>query len=181
VNFISGIDWRGLFMPGTPLLEIIVRGTVTYLSLYVLLRVILKRQAGAVSISDLLVVVLIADAAQNAMASDYSSIADGVLLVATIVFWSYTLDWLGYHFPLIERFTMPPPLVLVENGHIIWRNMRKEMITEDELMNQVRKQGLEELAEVKKAFMEGDGQISIISYDNRPSHTQKSLLDKSIK
>jgi uncharacterized membrane protein YcaP (DUF421 family) len=181
VNFISGIDWRGLFMPGTPLLEIIVRGTVTYLSLYVLLRVILKRQAGAVSISDLLVVVLIADAAQNAMASDYSSIADGVLLVATIVFWSYTLDWLGYHFPLIERFTMPPPLVLVENGHIIWRNMRKEMITEDELMNQVRKQGLEELAEVKKAFMEGDGQISIISYDNGPSHTQKSLLDKSIK
>jgi uncharacterized membrane protein YcaP (DUF421 family) len=115
------------------------------------------------------------------MADDYSSIADGILLVATIVFWSYTLDWLGYRFPVIERFTMPPPLLLVEDGRIIWRNMRKEMITEDELMNQIRKQGLEELAEVKKAFMEGDGHISIISHNNQSSNAQKSPLEESIR
>ena len=60
--------------------------------MFALLRFVLKREAGTLAITDLLVVVLIADAAQNAMADDYRSVPDGLLLVATIVFWSYALD-----------------------------------------------------------------------------------------
>jgi uncharacterized membrane protein YcaP (DUF421 family) len=85
-------EWSGMLVPQASPVEIIVRGTVMYLALFTLLRVVLRRQAAAMGVTDLLVVVLIADAAQNAMAGDYRSLPDGILLVAVIVFWSYALD-----------------------------------------------------------------------------------------
>src|SRR3954454_9868071 len=96
---ITGMDWHGTFVPDTPLLEIFIRGTLVYFLIFVMLRVIPKRQIGTVGITDLLVIVLIADAAQNAMAAQYNSLTDGILLVATLIFWSAILDWLGFHFP----------------------------------------------------------------------------------
>lgn len=86
--WLLGADWRTVLLPATPVLEIALRGSVIYLTLFALLRFVLRRQAGTLSIGDLLVVVIIADAAQNAMADDYRSIPDGVLLVAVIVFWN---------------------------------------------------------------------------------------------
>ncbi len=162
---IFSFDWGKTFGLDTPILEIIVRGSITYLALFAMLRFVLKREAGAVGITDLLVIVLIADAAQNAMAADYKSITDGLILVATIIFWSFALDWLGYHVPAIERFVRPPPLSLVKDGQMIRLNMRKELITENELMSMLRQQGIEKLDEVKKAYMEGDGRISIVKKD----------------
>ncbi|HEY9197836.1 MAG TPA: DUF421 domain-containing protein, partial [Gammaproteobacteria bacterium] len=88
------IDWNSVFVPTLPLGEIFLRGTVVYLFIYFMLR-IFRRQAGSIGISDLLVVVLVADAAQNAMGSQYTSITEGVLLVLTIFFWDYLFDWLG--------------------------------------------------------------------------------------
>ena len=120
--------------------EIFLRGTIIYLFLFFLLRM-LRREAGAISISDLLVVVLIADAAQNARASEYKSITEGIVLVTTIVFWDYFLDWLGYRFPLLRPLVRPAPLLLIKDGHIQRRNLRQEMITEEELIEELREQG----------------------------------------
>jgi uncharacterized membrane protein YcaP (DUF421 family) len=164
VDFIFKVDWKDAFVPTTSLLEIFIRGTIMYIALFALLRFVLNRQSGAVGITDLLVLVLIADAAQNAMASDYKSITEGVLLVATIIGWSYALDWLGYHFPTIQRFIRPPALPLIRRGQMIYRNMRKELLTEDELKAQLRQQGIEGIENVKIAYMEGDGRISVIEY-----------------
>lgn len=155
-------DWRAVFVPTTPLPEILVRGTVMYLALFLLLRVIQKREAGAVSVTDLLVVVLIADAAQNGMAGKSTAVPDGLLLVATILFWSYFLDWLGCHVPAVGRLVHPPPLPLIKDGKLLWRNMRRELVTLDELMSQIREQGVADPAEVAAAYMEGDGHISVI-------------------
>ncbi len=129
MNDPTSIDWAKMLFLDTPVLEIFIRGSAIYLALFFILRLVLKRQAGAVGVTDLLVIVLIADAAQNGMADDYHSIPDGILLVATIIFWSYALDWLGYRFPWFQRFVHPPPLPLVRNGELLWRNMRKELIT----------------------------------------------------
>ena len=71
-----------------------------------------RRGAGTIGISDLLVIVLIADAAQNAMASEYKSITEGLILVTTIVSWDYFLDWLGYKFPVIRPLLRPPTVSL---------------------------------------------------------------------
>lgn len=166
----TGVDWTRVFIPDTPLLEIFVRGTIVYLGLFVLLRIVLKRQSGAMGVQDLLVVVLVADAAQNAMADDYHSVPDGLLLVATVVFWSYALDWLGFHWPVFQRLVTPPPLALVKNGTLIRRHMRRELITEDELMAQLRQQGVDSIEKVKVAYMEPDGRISVVCEDGKPAN-----------
>lgn len=155
------MDWHSIFTPTIPVLEIVFRGTVIYLFLFFMLRV-LRREAGGVGISDLLVVVLVADASQNAMASEYTSITEGLVLVATIAFWAYFLDWLGYRFTVVERLLRPAPLLLIRNGRLLRQNMKRELIREEELMSQLRENGLTQLGEVKKCYMEGDGRISIV-------------------
>lgn len=163
------VDWSGMVRMDTPLLEIFIRGTAVYLGLFCFLRII-KRQAGALGISDLLVVVLIADASQNAMANDYRSITDGMALVATIIFWNITLEWLGYHFAFFEKLVHPGPMPLIKNGRVQRANMRNELITMAELMSQLRLQGIDVVKDVKFACLEGDGKISVVTYE-KSQHT----------
>jgi uncharacterized membrane protein YcaP (DUF421 family) len=163
MNILSQIDWKSVFVPSVHIAEIFLRGTMVYLFLLLVLRVLRGRQAGAIGLSDLLVIVLIADAAQNAMASEYKSITEGIILITTIAFWDYFLDWLGYRSPHIQRLIGPGPLLLIKDGQMQRRNMRQEMITEDELMGQLRKQGVESVEEVRRCYLEGDGQISVIT------------------
>lgn len=158
------VDWHKIFFPSLSISELFIRGTIVYLMLFAILRFFPNRQVGAVGIADLLVVFLFANAAQNAMVSDYTAITDGIVLVATIIFWNYFLNWLSYKFPSIDRFLSPSPLLLVKNGHLINRNLRRELINERELLALLRKQGVEKLEEVKKAFMEADGSISVSKY-----------------
>ncbi len=161
------VDWQGVFVPDTPLVEIFVRGTIIYLGIFVLLRLVLRRETGGVGITDLLVVVLLADAAQNAMAGQYNSVSDGLFLVLTIIFWSYALQWVGYHNKTVREWLDPPPLLLVKDGKILRKNLRRELVTEEELMSQIRLQGASDLSEVKAAHMESDGQISVVSREAR--------------
>lgn len=156
------IDWKTVFIPTLSLAEIILRGTIVYLLLFLLLRV-LRREAGAIGITDVLVIVLIADAAQNAMAGEYKSITEGAILVGTIAFWDYSFDWLGYRFAWFQRVVRPAPLLLIKDGRLLRRNMRQEMITKEELESQLRQQGIEDIAQVKKCYLEGDGNISVIT------------------
>ena len=162
---LAEVDWNAIFVPATPLAEVIVRGTITYLALFVCMRFLLKRQTGVIGIADLLVVVLIADAAQNAMASEYRSVTEGAVLVGTIIFWNYAIDWLGYHISAFQRFVRPAPLAIVERGRMLRRNMRQEYITEEELMAQLRKHGVDDVADVERAVIEGDGSISVMPYE----------------
>ena len=166
------IDWKKIFYPETPLVEMFVRGTVTYLFIFVLFRLLVKRESGALGITDLIVVVLIADAAQNAMSDDYSSVSDGVFLVSTIVGWDYFLSWLAFHSPPVARLIRPGKLQLIENGKLDRRNMRKELITEEELLGKLRLQGYEDPSEVKRAFMESDGHISIVGREKNQGENE---------
>jgi uncharacterized membrane protein YcaP (DUF421 family) len=106
--------------------------------------------------------VLIADASQNAMSSNYQSVVDGLVLIATIVFWNYALDFLTSRFPRIERFTYPPPILLVRNGKVIPKNMRRQFVTHEQLMSLLREHGVETISKVKAAYLEGSGHTSVI-------------------
>jgi len=161
MDLLLKIDWRSVFVPTTSVVEIVLRGTFVYLLLFFVLRV-LRREAGALGISDLLVVVLIADAAQNAMASEYKSLTEGAVLVGTIVAWDYSLDWLGYRFHALQRLLRPTPLPLIRDGRVLRQNLRKEMVSMEELMSQLRQQGVESVDEVKVCCLEGDGSVSVI-------------------
>src|SRR5688572_21366510 len=107
MSFLLAPDWETMLVPQRSLLEIVLRGTVLYLGLFALLRFILKRQSGKVSITDLLLVVLLADASQNAMSAEYRSITEGFVLVGTLVFWTYALDWLEFHVPSLRSYISP--------------------------------------------------------------------------
>jgi uncharacterized membrane protein YcaP (DUF421 family) len=156
------VDWSGLLIPTHSVAEMFVRGTVMYFTLVVVLRLLLKRQTGAIGLADLLLVVIIADAAQNSFSKDYRSLSEGIVLVLTIVLWDYVLDWIGYRFPGLGRLLHPQPLLLIKDGRMLKHNLRKEAISEEELMSQLREKGIEKPTKVKKAYIEGDGHISII-------------------
>jgi uncharacterized membrane protein YcaP (DUF421 family) len=166
MDTLSQIDWQSVFRPSLHIGEIILRGTIVYLFLFVLLRIV-RRGAGTIGISDLLVIVLIADAAQSAMASEYKSITEGLILVTTIVLWDYFLDWLGYRFPSVRRLLRPAPSLLIRDGRIQRRNLGREMITEEELIEQLREHGVESVDQVKESYIEGDGHISVIAKDSK--------------
>ena len=145
------INWDSVFVPTVSLLEIVLRGTVVYLMIFILLR-LLRREAGSLGIADVLFLVIIADAAQNAMSSEYRSITEGFLLVLTIAFWDFALDWLAYRSPFFSRLVQTPPLLLVKDGRMLRKNMRQEMITEDELNSQLRQQGIEDYRRSRNAI-----------------------------
>ena len=163
---ILGFDIAAALTPDVSLFETVVRGVVTYLSIFVLLRVLLRGRTSAVAVSDLLVLVLIADAAQNAMAAEYHSITNGIVLVGTIVLTSVVIDWLAFRFPAIQRFVHPERKPLVVDGRILRNHMNDELITEQELMTQLRLNGVDDLADVKAAYLEGNGEISVIQRSN---------------
>jgi uncharacterized membrane protein YcaP (DUF421 family) len=171
------MDWKSLFSLDVPLFEIILRGSAMYISLFVLLRVVLKRQAGSLGMTDLLLITLIADASQNAMAGEYKSIMAGIVLVSTIIFWSFAFDWLSFKFPWFSRLIEPPPLPLIKNGKLLYKNMRRELITEEELRGHLREQGVDEAGKVKEAFMESDGHISVVEQEQK-RHTKVERKEK---
>ena len=142
--------------------ELILRGTLVYWLLFLIFRFILRRDVGAVGLADILLLVIVADAAQNAMSGGYDTFSEGAILVGTIVAWNWLLDVLSFHFAAVRRFASPSRLTLVQRGIPQLRNMRREYITMQELQEKLREQGIENLAEVKAAYLEGDGQISVI-------------------
>jgi uncharacterized membrane protein YcaP (DUF421 family) len=154
-------DWEALFVPTRSLLELVLRGSGMYLFVFVALR-FFRREAGGLGTPDLLLLVLVADAAQNAMAAEYRSITEGVVLVGTIFAWNFLLDWLGYRFQWAHDLLIGSPLLLVEQGRIQWRNLRKEMLTREDLIEQLREQGVEDVKEVKRCFLEADGRLGLI-------------------
>ena len=143
-------------------LEILIRGTIMYWFLFLLLRFVLRRDAGSAGISGILFVVLLGDAAQNAMIGNGNTVADGAMLIAVLAAWNYLLDWLGAHLPLMARLTAPPAILLVRDGSVIGRNLRREHVTLDEVESQLRKKGLERLDQVKRMYLESDGGFSVI-------------------
>ena len=125
------IDWSALFGFTQAPAELVVRGTSMYFFLWLLFRVVIRRRIGAIGMADLLVLVIIADAAQNAMAGEYTSVTDGIVLVGTIVAWNYLLDWLAFRFPRLQRWLEPSALLIVDRGRVLWRNMRLELVSQE--------------------------------------------------
>lgn len=138
-----------------------------YWFIFLLFRLVLHRDVGSIAIADVMLLVLIADAASNGMSGNYESITDGCILVATLAGWNYFLDWLSFHFPAVERLVKPPPLVLIRNGKLQRKAMRQELITVEELQSKLREQGIESVEQVKIAHLEEDGEISIVKNDGQ--------------
>ena len=155
-------EWGEIFGISVSPVELIIRGTAMYLFLFLLFRVVIRRRVGAVGIADILILVIIADAAQNGMSGEYRSVTEGAILIGTIIAWNVLIDWLNYRVPALQRWLEAPPLLLVDNGRILHRNLRHELVTEEELKSKLRENGVDDVKQVAKAHMEPDGTVSVI-------------------
>lgn len=156
------MDWKELFGLSVSPLELVVRGTAIYAFLFVIFRFLMRRDVGSLNVADVLLLVIVADASQNALAGEYRSITDGMILIATIIGWNALLDWLGYRWRRAERVIEPQQRVLVRNGRIQQDALGREMMTERELMAKLREHGVAKLAEVKRAYLESGGSVTVI-------------------
>ncbi|MEJ8852294.1 DUF421 domain-containing protein [Variovorax rhizosphaerae] len=156
-----------LFAREFPVWHMVVRGTVVYWFLLLVFRFVLRRDVGSMGVADLLFVVLVADAASNAMQGEYKSINDGLVLLTTLIAWNFGLDWLSFRFAWIAKFLEPQPEVLVRHGRVNRKAMKREMITMEELEGKLREGGVESLADVRIARLESDGKLSVFTIDGR--------------
>lgn len=96
-------EWIDLFIPSLPVTELILRGTVTFVGLTLLMRVVGRREAGGLGLTDLLVALLVVDAASVGLTGGGETLGDGVLLVVTVLFWSVVMDAVSYRWPRMGR------------------------------------------------------------------------------
>jgi uncharacterized membrane protein YcaP (DUF421 family) len=156
-----------LFSVRMPVAELLVRGSAMFWFLFLIFRFVLRRDIGGIGIADVLLLVIVADASQNAMSGDYTTISEGFILVGTIIAWNWLLDWASFRYKWARRVAEPQRLLLVRDGKPQKQNLEKQYLTTEDLEAKLREQGVEDVEEVKRAYLEGDGEVSVIRYASR--------------
>jgi uncharacterized membrane protein YcaP (DUF421 family) len=160
------MEWQSMFEPSIPLLEAFIRGTVMFLVLFLLMRVVGQRESGALGLTDVLLVVLVAEAASVGLHGEAETITDALVVVAAILFWSVAVDALAYRFPRLAPLLKARPRQLISNGELNRKVMRREFMNEDEVLSQLRLHGIEDIAQVERACLEPNGMISVLRRDH---------------
>ncbi|MEK8032633.1 YetF domain-containing protein [Ideonella sp. DXS29W] len=156
------MDGSTLFAFSVSPWELVLRGTLIYVFLFLVFRFVLRRDAGSIGLSDFLFVVLIGDAAQNGMIGEATSSADSMLLIATLVGWNVLLNYLAYRWPGFERLAMGQRLCLFRSGQLNRRAMRRELITTEELKQTLHREGVRGFDEVDLIYLEASGEVTVI-------------------
>ncbi|MFO0810924.1 MAG: DUF421 domain-containing protein [Gemmataceae bacterium] len=159
------LDVRNVFSLHVPLLELAFRASVLYLAVCFVLRLVPKRHAGSLSPNDVVTLVMVGGVAASALAREPTSEAGVLVVIATVVGWNYALNWLGQRYPALRPLLQEPPTRLVHRGRVLADNLRRELVTEDDIRTQARKQGIAEDARIVEAYLEADGSISVVRWD----------------
>lgn len=161
-------DWADIFTPDAPLLGAFVRGTLVYFGVLALFRVILKRQSGGIGLSDVLLAVLVSEAVSQSLNGNNTSLPNGLVTVATLLFWTFAVDTAAYRWGWVRRLIEPPETPLVRDGRLLHDNLRRERVSREELDAQLRLNGIDDPARVRLACMEADGAVSVIPKEAGP-------------
>jgi len=144
-------------------LNIMLRSLVVYLALILGLRLFGKRELSQLSVIDLVFILLISNAVQNAMVGPDASLTGGLLAAATLFTVNFTLKRLMYRHRRIDRLVQGEPVMLVYHGQIKQGNLDKVQMSRDEMEEAVREHGLSSVSQVDLAVLEMDGSISVLS------------------
>jgi len=154
-----------VFHVGTPLWEIALRTTIVYLVILVGLRLFGKRQLGQVSVGDLVMILLIANAVQNAMVGVDVSLIGGLTAALVLLVLNFlVVRGLGST-PLGERVLEGSPTLLVKDGRMMDAGLRREGLAREEVEVAIREHGIADESGVRAAYLEPDGTISVIPID----------------
>lgn len=148
---------------------IAARTIVVFVALFIGLRVFGRRDVGGMNVFDLALVLLLANAVQNAMTNGSGLLAQGIVSAGILLLADRFFGIVFIQNPSLERIFVGAPVILAKDGRIEWANLRHLGITEDEIRVAMRAYGLTDLADVRLAVLEADGSISIVPMGPHPS------------
>ncbi len=153
---------QDLFVPGTGLAEKIIRPVAVYIFLVVILRIGGRRELAQMNAFDLVVLLTLANAVQNAIIGDDNSLLGGFIGGTTLVLLNLLVVRYLYRHPGLDRRLEGEAVVLVKDGRIVAENLQRELITDDELLAAIRRQGIGRIEECSEVILETSGTISAI-------------------
>lgn len=160
--------------------EIILRSVIVYLFILGAIRLFGKKEFTQLTIIDLVFILLISNSVQNAMVGSDSSLLGGVIAAGTLFLTNYILKFIIYRFRFMDRFFQGEPIILVHEGQVLEKNLKKERISREELELSAREHGVASIEEVNLAILEVDGNISILSDSYHKHSKNKRRAHKSM-
>jgi len=154
------------------LLEIALRVAIIYAVVLIGIRLTGKREVGQMTPFDLVLLLLISNAVQNAMTGPDTSITGGLVAALTLLILNAAVSRLGWKHKALRRIIEGNPTLLVYNGGVIKENLDREHITSGELHQALREHGVSSISDVYMATLEIDGAISVLKNDERPTGFQ---------
>src|SRR4051794_15942627 len=143
-------------------MDIVLRGIVVFIFLFVLVRVMGRRELSSLEPFDLILLIILGDAVQQGLTQDDYSLTGAMLAVGTIAFLQLVVSYSNFRFPRLRPLIDGEPIVVLQDGKPIDRNMKRERLTIEDLAEAARKEGVAKLDELAWAVMETNGQISFI-------------------
>ena len=143
-------------------MDIVLRGCVIFVFLYVLMRVIGRRELSSLEPFDLILLVVLGDAVQQGLTQDDYSLTGAILAIGTIAMLQLAVSFTNFRFPKLRSVLDGEPIVVVQDGKPIDKNLRRERVTPDDLAAAMRKQGIGSLEDVQWAVRETSGAINFI-------------------
>jgi len=148
------------------LLDVALRTSVVYLALLVGLRLTGTRQLGQMSTFDLVLLLIIANAVQNAMVGPDTSLAGGLVAAGVLITWHRMIDWWRLRSRGISKLLTGEGIMLIHAGRILQEHCVRAGITHDELRQALREHGVASVQDVMLAVLEPDGAISVVRFDD---------------
>jgi uncharacterized membrane protein YcaP (DUF421 family) len=161
----------------TEYFDLMLRAGAVYVFIVVAIKLFGKKELSQLSVVDLVFILLISNAVQNAMVGSNTSLAGGIVAASTLFIINYVLKKLILRFKPIERFIEGEPIMLIYEGEIQQSNVEKAGFTIQELNAAVREHGVDTIKNVNLAMLEVDGNISVLS-ENYQSKTRKRRVHK---
>lgn len=143
-------------------MDIVLRAVAVFAFLLVLTRVIGRRELSSLQPLDLILLIILGDAVQQGLTQDDYSLTGAFLAIGTIAILQVFVSWVGYRFKATRVLLDGEPIVVVQDGKVIERNLRRERLTPEEIAEAARAQNIAQLSEVKYAILETNGTISFI-------------------
>jgi len=165
--------WHNMFVPELSVAEKVIRPIVVYLCLVVMVRLAGRRELAQLNSFDLVVLMMLANTVQNATIGNDNSLIGGLIGVAALLLVNYIVVRVLYLRPRLDRLIEGGPTILIKDGRVIRRNLAKEAISVQQLMEAVRKQGLGALEQVAEAVLETGGVISVVPRVTAEERTQE--------
>ena len=146
-------------------MDIVARAAVMFVVLYVLLRIMGKREIGQLTPFELVVMIVLGDLIQQGVTHNDFSLTGAILAITTFAFLAIIMSWITYLFPNAEKMLDGEPRVIIRNGKLLKDNLRRDRITQSEVESEMRLAGIAYIMDVKWAILEPQGKISFIKVD----------------